>query len=65
MAILNLENLVINKNVIGISCNACSATLNPIVKTSITGKILMLFTLGAIKSKHYQCAGCKKTYALI
>lgn len=65
MPLLNLDNIIIQKTIIGINCMTCGGNLKLVEKKSFAQKIIKAFTLGTFNTKLYQCESCKKIYTVI
>ena len=64
MGLLDLDKIIINRNVFGIRCTICGGNLAVSGKMCLLGRIAKIVSLGRLKPKCYECETCKKRYTL-
>jgi DNA-directed RNA polymerase subunit RPC12/RpoP len=62
MALLDLDNIIINRTLTGIRCTFCGGHLEMMITPSILGRFIQLVSFGTIKPQCYQCENCRKKF---
>ncbi len=64
MGLLDLDKIIINRNIFGISCTICGGNLVVSGKMCLLGRIAKIVSLGNLKPECYECETCKRRYTL-
>lgn len=65
MSLLDLDKIIIKKNVLGIRCPACGGNLLLTDKRCVIGWFSKIVSLGRLKPECYECETCRKRYTLL
>jgi|GEM_PF-4007287 ssDNA-binding Zn-finger/Zn-ribbon topoisomerase 1 len=65
MAIIDTDKIIINKTIIGITCNVCGGNLKSREKKKLAQKVINVVTLGKVNMLQYECENCKRHFLLM
>lgn len=63
MALLNLNMIVFNRTIIGITCAKCGGNL--IEKQAAIGKTLWVFSFRRVKYSRFRCEKCNRNHHVL